>query len=370
MITQSHEGPAARVLFRREITGKLVATSVQHDRDSYGAIAASMGMHVVLLSLLAMFAYAPAVEQDALRVQTEWTTTPSSALFDAPLPMKVEAPAEDGGGSHIGDAVSALASDIPAPNPFVDQTTDSPLETAGTTPDLFALREKVSLSGGGGAGSLRGQGSGQGTGQGAGDGEGSSFFGLNAPGRKFVFVVDGSGSMNRPFPGPAKTRFGRVKLELIRTIQQMNEEQQFFIIFFNDNAIPMPATRLMEAVPSAQYNYLRWMTAVEATGMTEPESALMLALRLRPDVIYFLTDGAFKYRVIKRVREANRGRVSIHTIGFGDDEAEKFMKQIASQNYGTYQFIPEDYDQAAEADSDQADGRSSTARAPAGTAAQ
>ncbi|QDU40610.1 von Willebrand factor type A domain protein [Maioricimonas rarisocia] len=347
-----------------------MVTSVRHDRDSYGAIAASMGMHIVLLSMLAMFAYAPREDQDTLLVQTEWAETSSSANLDEPLPMEVETPTEDGGGSHIGDVVTALASDVPDPNPFVDQSLVAPIDTAGSTPDLFSLREKVSLSGGGGAGRVQGSGSGQGTGNGAGDEEGSSFFGLNAPGKKFVFVVDGSGSMNRPFPGPAKTRFGRVKLELIRTVQQMNEEQQFFIIFFNDNAIPMPATRLMEAVPSAQYNYLRWMTAVEATGMTEPESALMLALRLQPDVIYFLTDGAFKYRVIERVRKANRGRVSIHTIGFGDDEAEDFMKQIASQNFGSYQFIPADYDEAGEEGPDDAGSRPSTASAPAASAAQ
>ncbi|MEW4528706.1 vWA domain-containing protein [Maioricimonas sp. JC845] len=328
-----------------------MATSVRHERLSYGAIAASMVVHIVLLSVLAMWAFTPPEDPDAILVDTEWASAPSRTLLDNPLPMEVESATEQSGGSHIGDVLAAVSSDVPAPDPFVDQASAVLLDTAGSLPELFSLRDKVSRSGGGGSGLNRGSGSGTGSGEGAGDGDGSSFFGLNAAGRKFVFVVDGSGSMNRPFPGPAKTRFGRVKLELIRTIQQMNEEQQFFIIFFNDDAIPMPATRMMEAVPASQYNYLHWMTGVKAKGETDPEAALMLALRLQPDVIYFLTDGMFKYRVIERVREANRGRVAIHTIGFGDDEAEKFMKQIARQNFGAYQFIPEDYDGPGDAES-------------------
>jgi hypothetical protein len=193
---------------------------------------------------------------------------------------------------------------------------------------------------GGGDGNVDTAGDGQGIGNGVGDGSGTSFFGLDAAGKKFVFVVDASGSMRRPFAGPGKTLLGRVKMELLSCITQMSPDQEFFIVFFNDEAIPMPARHLVKATPEAQKHFLYWMAETKAGGNTEPEDALKIAMQLEPDVVYFLTDGAFKYRVIGHVREYNRSDVIVHTVSFGGDErAADFMKQIASQNGGTYHFV-------------------------------
>lgn len=167
-----------------------------------------------------------------------------------------------------------------------------------------------------------------------------SFFGIDLKDEDAVFVVDGSLSMNYPHPGPAKTRFGRVKLELLKTITNMSEEQKFFMIFFNQNAVPMPAERMMEATAGSQKRYLTWMTQLKAAGQTNPEQALLLALYLKPDVIYFLTDGDFDYKVVPSVTQANQANIRIHTIGFGDDRGEKFLKEIAKFNDGTYRFVP------------------------------
>ena len=167
-----------------------------------------------------------------------------------------------------------------------------------------------------------------------------AFFGIHLKDEDAVFVVDGSLSMNYPHPGPSKTRFGRVKLELLKTIANMSDEQKFFMIFFNQNAVPMPADRMMEATPGSQQRYLTWMTQLKAAGQTNPEQALLLALYLQPDVIYFLTDGDFDYKVVPTVTQANSKSIRIHTIGFGDDRGEKFLKEIAKFNNGTYRFVP------------------------------
>ena len=179
---------------------------------------------------------------------------------------------------------------------------------------------------------------------------GGSFFGVNTPGKKFVFVVDASSSMNHPFPGPGKTALGRVKLELLSCVSQMSEDQQFYIVYFNDRAIPMPARTMVSASLEAKQHYLTWMAKQKGEGQTEPEDALLLALRLKPDVIYFLTDGAFKYRVVKRVADMNRQRVAIHTVCFGNADGEKFMQMVASQNGGTYHFVGFDSPEAAGAE--------------------
>src|SRR5690606_8639207 len=112
-------------------------------------------------------------------------------------------------------------------------------------------------------------------------------------------VVDCSRSMNHPHPGPGKTRIGRVKLELVRSVHNLEPNQQFFIIFFNERAYPMPAERLIEASDSSKLRYLRWMAGARADGQTDPSQALAMALRLQPDLIYFLTDGDFKPVIVK-----------------------------------------------------------------------
>lgn len=178
----------------------------------------------------------------------------------------------------------------------------------------------------------------------AGDGTGSGddFFSMDLKGTSVVFVVDASSSMNFPHPGPAKTRFGRVKLELIKTIGNMNDSDKFFMIFFNELAIPMPANALVDATPENRQAYLTWMAPAKAGGDTEPEVALHAAISLKPQVIYFLTDGRFKYNVVKSVTAANRSGVVINTLCFGDDQGEKFLKQLADNNGGVYKFIPDE----------------------------
>jgi hypothetical protein len=241
----------------------------------------------------------------------------------------------DPGGSTLASVPLVVGADpLPPEVPPVDD--HAPLAALFTEhTDLSRPVRPV----GGGTGDLPGAGTGQGLGDGVGDGSGSTFFGLTAQGKKFAFVVDCSGSMNRPFDGPGKTLLGRVKVEILKCVAQMTPEQQFYIVFFNDGAIPMPTDTLAAATPEAKQRYLRWMAGAKGGGNTEPEAALLLALRLEPDVIYFLTDGVFKYRVVRHVHEMNRRNVTIHTVCFGGSDNERFMQEIADQNHGTYQFV-------------------------------
>jgi len=197
-----------------------------------------------------------------------------------------------------------------------------------------------------GAGKGNGKGNGSGTGTGTGEGKGKSgFFGLKVKEKSTVFVVDASRSMNLPHPGPSHTRFNRVKLELVRAISSMTEDEKFFIIFFGDVAYPMPADYMMEATPQVRKRYLGWMTSAMAVGNdTIPDQALQLALQLDPDQIYFLTDGAFRPMVVPAVTAANKKGIPIHSIGFSDNRGENVLLEIARRNNGTYTYIPPDVD--------------------------
>jgi hypothetical protein len=105
----------------------------------------------------------------------------------------------------------------------------------------------------------------------------------------------------------------------------------------------------MEASDATKLRYLTWMAHARADGHTDPGQALALALRLNPELIYFLTDGDFRAGIVKDVAAANRGRVKINTIGFGGNEGEPLLKAIAEQNRGTYQFISAEQEELAEA---------------------
>lgn len=316
----------------------------QHSR---GAVCLSAAVHACVLGVLGFCAFDGGAAPRQPALDTRWSRPAelSEALTNVTAaPDDVQ---ETVGGASLGTLPLKIGAREQHPAELVrldEPELPSLAEFAGTLP----WNEKVQPVGGG-DGSIDTAGDGPGDGNGRGDGSGTSFFGLEAAGNKFVFVVDASGSMRRPFEGPGKTLLGRVKLEILRCVTQMSPDQEFFIVFFNDDAIPMPATELVPASPAAQKRYLYWMAEAKAGGNTEPEAALRIALQLQPDVIYFLTDGAFKYRVIEHVREMNRGRVTVHTVSFGGDErATDFMQQIASQNGGTYHYVSPEGEPPAE----------------------
>jgi hypothetical protein len=177
-------------------------------------------------------------------------------------------------------------------------------------------------------------------GPGRGGGHKASFFGVGAAGRRIAFVVDASSSMNHPYLGEAKTRFGQLKLELAKSILGLTEEQQFFIIFFNEHPIPMPADGMEHAYPQNQQRFLEWLASVPASGLTDPRPALTMALGLRPDVVYLLTDGMFPRDVQGDLNALRQSVVELNTIAIGDPRAEKSLKPLATHNRGRFTFVP------------------------------
>lgn len=267
------------------------------------------------------------------------------AAMDAPLvrlPLTLESTRDSiqGGSSFDAPQTVIVTGGAPGPvtvSPWIGAETDAGIpSTVG-----LELAAQVSPLGGGRGGGSRGTGEGNGIGNGVGDGTGTAFFGLASQGQKFVFVVDASSSMRRPSHGPERTLFNKVKLEIMDSVHQLTSEQKFFIVFFNDRFLAMPATSLVAATEESQARYLRWMSDVPSGGQTDPEGAIQLALQLQPDVIYFLSDGEFKYGVVKRIAAMNLAGVVIHTVCFGGTEDNNVsLRQIAEQNGGTYHYVP------------------------------
>jgi hypothetical protein len=83
-----------------------------------------------------------------------------------------------------------------------------------------------------------------------------------------------------------------------------------------------------------------WLAAVPADGVTDPRPALNMALKMRPDVIYFLTDGEFPKPIIRDLEKLVQRDVAIHTFSLANPNAEETLKAVAEHNRGQYTFVP------------------------------
>lgn len=160
------------------------------------------------------------------------------------------------------------------------------------------------------------------------------FFGVKASGRRFVFVTDCSGSM-------AGYPLEQLKAQLRASIGELPAEAEFFVVFFNHGAIPMPAANCVRATPANKTQYLAWVDAVMSDGGTDPSQAMIGALNLKPSVIFLLTDGEFAPEpTLLAISQLNRlRRIKINTIAIGNRMAEPLLQRIAEENHGVYKFV-------------------------------
>ena len=132
---------------------------------------------------------------------------------------------------------------------------------------------------------------------------------------------DRSDSMNGFSGRPLRA----AKSELIRSLKSMTDQQRFQIIFYNDGPTPFRIGGLpMEMIPGEPAylqraeNYVR---SISAFGGTQHLGALKMALRMGPDVIFFLTDARIPRLSVTELREiknrALRSGTTIHAIEFG-----------------------------------------------------
>ncbi len=328
-------------LFRNLFTKLSVS---QADRVWYGAFFTSTAVHVTVITIFAFIWLMPESRNNAeMFISSQWEDDEEKELFEEITETIALIPKE--ANSSSGGQPKKLASLVKA-----DRTLRAPLYQTKTT-SLFVedafdkvpitfMSQEVGEAPKTGEAKTEGNGEGQGAGNGKGDGKGTPFFGVKAEGRRFVYVVDCSRSMNHPHDGPEKTRFKRLKLELFNSIAKLNPQMQFFVIFFSNETLPMPARGLQFATPHNKNVCFKWFVNLQATGQTDPREAMKLALKLRPDVIYFLTDGSFGPKVQYGLKKITQKQIAIHTYAFGNPSGESVMKSIAKRNNGKYTFVP------------------------------
>jgi hypothetical protein len=168
----------------------------------------------------------------------------------------------------------------------------------------------------------------------------AEFFGVGGYGQTFVYVVDASDSMNE------NGKFDRARYELLKSIEQLASDQKFYVIFYNDAAYPMDADRPVLATEAEISKTANWVNGAIAQSGTNPLPALLHALSLRPDAIFFLSDGQFDPQAINVLRARNRPsrrikmrQIPIHTIAFVDYATVGLMRSIARNSGGEHRFV-------------------------------
>jgi hypothetical protein len=163
------------------------------------------------------------------------------------------------------------------------------------------------------------------------------FFQTTAEAQSVTYVVDCSGSM-------AGRRFERAQAELNRSVSRLKPGQRFHVSFFHSGARPMfeenPPAGLAAASPAMTTRLQEWMAQIRAGGGTRPDAALQIAARLKPDVIYLLSDGEFSPLSATTKELIQTHQIVVHTIAFESSAGARLLEDIANGSGGTYRFIP------------------------------
>ena len=282
-------------------------------------IALSLLLHITIMIWLATVYRMRAEVGSPTPVSFDFTVLPDSALSE------LDAVDLSDLASEVGDALDQAAT----PDDLSAELTDS----TALEIDLSVGSLPV-LGGAGGA-----SGSGEGFGSGAGGG-GASFFGLTARGTRFAYIVDISGSMEMGDRMPVMVE------ELCQSVLRLPDNAHFYLVFFASGYSTPPMQRGWQlARRPTTHRFARWIRSdIVPGGGTYPRESFehVFELSIRPDAIFFLTDGEIPGGTADAVAAMNTGRrrVAIHTIAFGDASSQDELRRMARDSGGTYRYVP------------------------------
>ena len=235
------------------------------------------------------------------------------------------------GGARDKDAENELLSDI-LPAPAASDTSPRALPGPATT----GLGTLPGLGTGGGGGS----GGGSGGGIGRGSGPGTKFFGTEEHAGSFAYVIDCSGSMQ------SRGSLDIAKRELMASLAQLPPDARFSVVFYNlrANVFSDPQGRrgLMPATAANKERVRSLLSEVVPDGGTDHMLALRTAFDLRPEVIYFLSDGDLMSSrdVVELKADSGPSRVHAIEFGLGEDLREVGpLHRLATLTGGSFRYI-------------------------------
>lgn len=169
----------------------------------------------------------------------------------------------------------------------------------------------------------------------------TAFMNIADTGRSFVYVIDVSGSMGED------NRLELARSQLKASLRLLQPTQEFQVIFYSESPMRMKlrgqARRPMYYATAANLLLAnREIDVQQPQQGTQHRPALMEALSLKPDVVYFLTDGReppLYPADLNDIRHVT-GRTTIHVIEFSppglSERSESWLQRLARQSGGEY----------------------------------
>lgn len=167
----------------------------------------------------------------------------------------------------------------------------------------------------------------------------ATFFGSKAYGTKFVYIIDASTSMEG-------YRWNRAIGELLKSIGQLSDGTEYFVIAFHLEAVPIDLSRAATKTflvknKSSVVMSRRWLRQLQLAPQTMPATSLRLALDFKPDAIFMLSDGELRdnsLAMLRNVNQADDGTIftPIHSIHLFSDDGRETLKALAEENGGTF----------------------------------
>lgn len=294
---------------------------------------ASAGVHLAVVSLLATVSIATIEQAEELEL---WLSPPDAeelsfddvvveSVADEGEMLTSEPPTEliDPGQAAFGGMSTDLALGAVAGTSSVEGTTGVP---GGGGP----LGEIGGLFGNGGAGIAKFD-------SGLGGAPTAKFFGQEIEGRRIVFVLDNSGSMQGG-------RLETVISELLRCVDSLRNDQEFYVIFHSDMVYPMffpdPVDRYVRPTKANKRMLARWLDTVELCLGDSVDEAIAIAAMIEPDTVFLLSDGRIQSQKTIRFLLAGESRnFPIHTfaVGMGGSVAgRRNLADVAAANGGEF----------------------------------
>jgi hypothetical protein len=106
-----------------------------------------------------------------------------------------------------------------------------------------------------------------------------------------------------------------------------------------------PQGKFLPPTNDSIYRLNTWLSSINHGGATLPASSIGLALRLKPDAIFLLSDGEIQDNTVQDLRFYNRlkedsGKITvaipIHTVLLHSPVGEATLRAIADENDGVF----------------------------------
>jgi hypothetical protein len=168
----------------------------------------------------------------------------------------------------------------------------------------------------------------------------TEFFGSQAKGTRFVYVIDRSASMQIGL-APAKA-------ELLASLERLPPTAEFQVVLYDLEPRVLEINNqqgLLVASKENKHRTARFLDTIRSEGGTDHVKALKRGLSLMPHVVYFLTDAdELKPGQVQELTALNqRGpRAAIHCIELSlinENRKDNPMRVLARDNQGEYRAV-------------------------------